>query len=356
MIHLLLFDDIPDHRDKVNAALSKALGGRGNVVEFTPNVGPMTTSTHTHEARLTSDLQNAPNKEIDLIVADRDLSAYGDNYRGLSEGTVRQVADTIGVPECGYARGERNDDEDYVKRGDFREACIRLSLKPDIDAFAKRVVAIADGFLEIAKRLAQLKEGGRQSPGKLLANVLSKPEYSEKISLYSSGDQNRLAAVVRLPGTEQQRRLACMLGYWLWDSVLRFPGVTLGVIPASSYLNIRQDVFAQDSAVQKLFAAARYSGPFAAAKVEMWWRGMLDDIVAKSGCEDGRHYASKQLKRDVPRSECCEDHSLPAGYYCMFKEKPVSLKNSKGGLPWFPRGADLARVSTSALEELGPWL
>jgi hypothetical protein len=40
----------------------------------------------------------------------------------------------------------------------------------------------------------------------------------------------------------------------------------------------------------------------------------------------------------------------------MLSEKPVSLKNSRGGLPWFPRGADLARVSKSKMEELEPWL
>jgi hypothetical protein len=47
---------------------------------------------------------------------------------------------------------------------------------------------------------------------------------------------------------------------------------------------------------------------------------------------------------------------MVAGYYCMLRELPVSFENSKGGLPWFPRGADLARVSRSAYEQLGPWL
>jgi hypothetical protein len=88
----------------------------------------------------------------------------------------------------------------------------------------------------------------------------------------------------------------------------------------------------------------------------LWWRGMLDDILVKSRCSDGREYASKKLGKSIKPSECFEDPKKPAGYYCMLKKKPVSLEKSKGGLPWFPRGADLARVSLSGYAELGPWL
>jgi hypothetical protein len=354
-IRLLLFDDMPANREQVKHALSNALGAQGEVQEFVSRAGGLTDGTY--EVRLKKDLLTAPNASADLIVADRDLSSYKEHFPGLSEDTVRRVAEVIGVPECGYARGERDDDSDYIKRGEEREACIRLSLRPDLDQFARRVVAIANGFVTIAGALKTL-EGKRLPPAKLLATILGKPEYADKIALYASGDQNRLATVLRAKGNEeeQRRRLACLLGYWLWDSVLRFPGVTVGTIPASSYLNIKQEVFENDKEVQALFSDARYQGPFAAAKVDMWWRGALDDIVAGGGCRDGRELAAKQLGRDVAPSQCCEDPSIPAGYYCMLRSKPVSLKNSKGGLPWFPRGADLARVSKPALDELGPWL
>ncbi len=358
-IKILLFDDITQNREQVHRALALALGAKGEVQEFDPGVGGMVEGTY--EARLEKDLRTRPNDPADLIVADRDLSGYtAEHYRGLSEATVRRAADIVGVPECGYARGDRDDDPDYIKRGEEREACIRLSLKPNVEQFAQRVVEISEGFLAIAERLTALKEAGKKlTTEKLLAIILGKPEYADKISLYASGDQNRLASVLRVKGSqgEKTRRLACLLGYWLWDSVLRFPGVTVGVIPASSYLNIREDVFRDDQRVQALFSDARYKGPFAGAKVPMWWRGALDDLVSGSGFRDGRELVSKRLQRDdIPPSQCCEDPSIIAGYYCMLKEKPVSLKNSKGGLPWFPRGADLARVSTSALEELGPWL
>lgn len=355
---VLLFDDLDQQRDIVRRALIEAMHGEGEVKDFVPGVSGVAEGTH--EARLAKDILTAPNTPTDLIVADRDLSGYAENYRGLSEDTVRHVADMLGLPQCGYARGDRDDDPEFVKHGDEREACIRLSLRPSVEHFARRVAAIAEGFLLIAEGLQhQHERTGKFSPGRVLAAILGKPEYADKISLYASGDQNRLASArrARESSPEQQvRRTACLLGYWLWDSVLRFPGVTVGQIPASSYLNIRQDVFVEDERVSELFAVALYNGPFAAAKVPMWWRGGLDDIVAESDCLDGRTMVAKQLGVDIPQSQCCEDPTKPAGYYCMLSERPVSLEHSAGGLSWFPRGADLARVSRSKLEELGPWL
>jgi hypothetical protein len=194
----------------------------------------------------------------------------------------------------------------------------------------------------------------------MLATVLGKPEYAEKISLFASGDQNRLGALAAVRGSkdvnERNRRLACVLGYWLWDSILRFPGVVLNEVAASSYLTIRLDEFRQNVQIRRLFAGAVYAGPFASAKPMLWWRGILEDLVAESGVADGRAYAMKQLSATVARSECCEDASKPAGYYCFLSERPVSLENSKPGLPWFPRGADLARVCKSRYEEDEPWL
>jgi hypothetical protein len=237
-LNILLFDDIPEHREAVLSALRAELGPRGAVKPFNAKVA--ISKSDIFEDMLSADLQATPNAPMDLIVADRDLSAYQPEYRGLSESTVRRAADLIGIPECGYARGERDDDDEYVKRGDQRESCIRLSRKPDDAIFAKRVVAVCRGFIEITAKLTKITDATvRKSPGRILAEVLGKPEYAEKISLYASGDQSRLAplAEVRRSASpeERNRRLACILGYWLWDSVLRFPGATVNEIAASSH-------------------------------------------------------------------------------------------------------------------------
>jgi hypothetical protein len=357
-LRIVLFDDIPKNRDEVLGALGQALGTRGELQLFTPGKGGLKEGTH--EKRLAADMAVAPNAPANLIIADRDLSGYSEDYRGLSESTVRLVSDELGIPECGYARGEREDDPSYIERGEQREACIRLSLRPDIGQFAKQAVAIAEGFAQISDALpAAFKEPGKRTPGKLLASILGKPEYSDKISLFASGDQNRLAALANVRATKDEsgkgRRLTCFLGYWLWDSILRFPGVVVNEIAASSYLNIHTDDF-RDTEVQDLFHDALYCGPFAGAKEPLWWRGKLDDTISSGGSPDGKLYAEKRINRRLRQSQCCEDPSISAGYYCFLSKRPVSLEKSKAGLPWFPRGADLARVSLKAYEELGPWL
>lgn len=356
---IILLDDIPANREPVLLALKQAFGAGHTVQLFA--AGAAGVREGTYESRITKDLLHAANAPIDLIVADRDLSGYTEHYNGLSEPTIRRVADALVIPEVGYARGEDEEGVEYLQQGEHREACIRLPLKPTLDAFAQRIVGIANGFQKIIEKVSQTAKAARKrSPGTLLAGILEKPEYSDKISLFSSGDQNRLSAFNSMLKTkdtkERDRRLGCLLGYWLWDSILRFPGVVVDGVAASSYLNIRAKDFAENPKIRGLFDKARYVGPFSDALDPLWWRGALDDVVSQGECPDGRTLAEKQLKQEIPRSECCEDPSKPAGYYCVLSKRPVSLENSLAGLPWFPRGADLARVSKKKHEEEVPWL
>jgi len=352
---IILFEDSEGYVQEYLLAIRKVLGGKGEAILF--QRGADRSGDGTYDKHLEEDLSLPQYHDASLIVADLDLSKIP-GYQGLSEGTVRKVSDSLGLPECSYARGP-DQDSDLERSGEQRESTITVSLRNGADGFAEQVVSIAEGFAYIAHQLPDsLKATAKKTPGKVLATILGKPEYADKISLFASGDQNRLASVLSVRGSvqEKDRRLTCMLGYWLWDSVLRYPGVLLNVAATSSYLNILEAAFRDDQQVRDLFKRARYAGPFAGAKEPMWWRGMIDDIVARSEAEDGREFASKTLKKDVPRSQCCENPSMPAGYYCMLSKQPVSLQNSKGGLAWFPRGADLARVSNKKFEELGPWL
>jgi hypothetical protein len=350
---ILLFEDSKQYEEQILAALNTAVGDDGRAMLFRAG---QQEQPCIHERQLEKDIIAASHQDASLIVADCDLSKL-ELYGGLSEPTVRRVADKLAIPECSYARGE-SEGRELLSEAELREARIAVSLEGGEALFAKQVVAIARGFRDIYDGLpAAIGAPGRKTPGKVLAYILGRPEYADKISLYASGDQSRLASVFRARGNQDdsKRRLACLFGYWLWDSVLRFPGVLVDNVAASSYLNIREDAF-ESGDVQTLFAAARYDGPFAGAKGPIWWREVLDDIVARSGAADGRSLAANELTREVPRSECCEDPQVPAGYYCMFSRKPVSLDNSKNGLTWFPRGADLARISKSKYEEVVPWL
>jgi hypothetical protein len=192
---------------------------------------------------------------------------------------------------------------------------------------------------------------------KIMAALLGKPEYSEKIALYGVGDQNRLSEILAQAKQAQHRvqRMAHFLGYWLWDSLLRYPGLLVNEIAAGSYLNIAETDF-REIKVQAIFQEALYRGPFEDSKRPQWWRGVLDDIVARENCADGLELVRSRTGSTINRSECCVDSSTSAGYYCIISRKPVSLENSKGGLSWFPRGADLTRISKPKFDEYGPWL
>jgi hypothetical protein len=357
-IRVVLFEDNDDYAKRILEALAGALKNRGSALRFDLDKKPP--SSGPYQDLVEMSLRVEPYMTADLIVADYDLSGSL-GYPGLSEQQVRAAADRLAIPECGYARGTSDSSGDFVRLSRQREASIVLEFRPgQWEHLAQQAVSVAEGFAFIARQMPATSElqMRRPNPGVLLADILGKPEYAEKIALYVSGDQDRRVGMVKDERDDwpvYRRKLSCSLGYWLWDSLLRYPGVLVNRVAAASYLNIHDNDFEQQD-VQELFAAAQYSGPFADATRPQWWRGMLDDIVADSGFSDGREFASSKLGRDVRRSECSVDPRIPAGYYCMLSRKPVSLENSEGGLPWFPRGADLARVSKSVMEELGPWL
>ena len=351
---ILVFDDVEKNLTEVCDEIKRQSSANSTILPF---ISPETSNGGTFENRLKAYFEEQ-NDYPTLIVVDRDLSGQKD-FIGLSEQTVRSVAIRLGIPECGYARGERADDEEYIAEGEHREACIRLPLMP-ISTFASNVLAIARGFQLIDQKIKTLIEQKTVKPiaAHMLAEILERPDDADKISLYASGDQSRLSVLMNLSSQPERRswQLACFLGYWLWDSVLRFPGVVVNAVSGSSYLNIHKNAFQNDQAIRDLFATAKYTGPFAEAKEPLWWRRILDEIIDESGCNDGREFAMSKLNKEIRRSECCEDSTKEAGYYCFFRKMPVSLANSKPGFGWFPRGADLARISKSKYDEESPWM
>jgi hypothetical protein len=151
---------------------------------------------------------------------------------------------------------------------------------------------------------------------------------------------------------EFQKRLPSVLGYWLYDSILRFPGLLLNAVATASYLDIAEAQFRNPS-VQKLFKPALYRGPFEDHSEPHWWRKTVDEIVGKA--KSGNEFLAQKLHKPVPH--CLDSQTgKRAGYYCMVKRVPVSKDNSVGNISWFPPGADLARVRKDMYEQLGPWL
>jgi hypothetical protein len=358
-IKVVLFEDTKAVQSQIRDLLAKYLSNDGTVVVFDPGQFSETEAerAQTYENRIQNILTKPPFDDATIIVADRDLSKSVDaGFRGLSVNAVAAVAKRLAIPICSYARDPEPGDYDWRTR--WEEGHIVLHFSEGEEDLARRAIIAAHGFAEIAATLpAVMKANPKYSAAKTMAALLGKPEFAEKIALYSVGDQNRLSEVLSQgkPEKREVKRLAHFLGYWLWDSLLRYPGLLVNEIAAGSYLDIADTDF-HKSPVQAIFKEALYHGPFEDLERLQWWRGSLDDIVSAANFSSGLEFVRSKLGGKIGRSVCCVDESKSAGYYCIISRKPVSLENSKGGLSWFPRGADLTRISNPMFEEYGPWL
>jgi hypothetical protein len=359
-IKIVLFEDTTQTRSEILTALKNRLLPEDSLIPF--EGGQPTESDEDkermYEDRLERILSNAPYDGATLVVADHDLSKSQEYaFGGLSVNSVAAACRRLAIPVCSYSRRPELEN-DYIRRGLWEEGHIVLRLSEGEDELARKATIIARGFAELTAKLAEVNVKSKRSPAKLLADILEKPEYSDKIALYTIGDQNRLPETGVLVETEQaqgwMKRVSHFLGYWLWDSLLRYPGLFVNEVAAASHLNIEPNSF-QRPEVRTIFEAALYRGPFADVKPQ-WWRGMLDDIVSGEGYADGLELVRSSVDREINYCPCYVETSKPAGYYCVISHQPVSLENSKGGLSWFPRGADLTRISNPVFEEYEPWL
>lgn len=270
---------------------------------------------------------------------------------------VSNVANEFAIPICLYARDvSANRSFDRLLRvkkwSDYK---IILDIGKGPSKFAAECKVIFDGFEDIRNQFIQLSRKKMKSPAETMALILNKADLQDRIALYGAGDQHIVEDL--FPYSDDislmKKRLPRLLGYWLWDSILRYPGIVVYGKAAASYLNINPDDFDKTS-VKALFRKAIYEGPFSEIK-EYWWRPELDNILYAEECSDGYSLASKK-KLKVGECKCSVDKNLKAGYYCMITEQPVSEINSKSNISWFPAGADLARISTPEYDKYAPWI
>lgn len=362
---VVLFEDDPNFGLQIEKTIRKELPTGFCLVRFSPKTMPKTKKVPPDEAyedRIRKEFLAQPYKDAALIVSDRDLSRTG-SYPGLSEAVISKIAAELGIPICLYARGVGNDQLERLRN--WSDSRIILdSSSPE--HMANQIAVIATGFLDVTMQLTKtlLKKGKARptTPAAVMAHVLGYPESTDTVSLYGSGDQKMAAEI--LPYAQKgaagrknlEKRLPCLFGYWLYDSILRYPGLLVNEVAAASYLNIDVDTFQSDTKIRRLFASAVYKGPFHDKGDVHWWRSKLDDLLADAGCEDGCSLVEKRLKRKIKSCQCSIDPKRKAGWYCMVTKKPVSLQNSRGNISWFPQGADLARINKKDFEQIGPWL
>jgi len=357
---VLLFEDSKTERPVILAALEKTMPKDVAVIPF---IGGGNSKKGTYESRIKKDFKALGG--ADFIICDQDLSLIPD-YPGLSAQVVTALAYAEGIPVALYGRGKEDFMTQRLKaRRPFLERRFVLHLDHlnwDAEKFAVKARIIFDGCQQILGFLERNlgKKKGKPigwTPAKWMSQLLERPQIVNRLDLYGSGDQQYLSWLIA-SGKEDEpkqltRVLAAELSYWLWDSILRFPGITVNMVAAASLLNLSPATWDKPN-VRALFEAAKYHGPFGVDK-EFWWRDELQAIVRRAGADDGLAFVKAKGVKAAVRSSCRVDPTLPAGCYCMLAEKPVSQANSVGSIPYFPSGADLARISRPEFKRVAPW-
>ena len=349
MSTILIFDDDPEERTSLAEEVTKSCHSATKVALFDGTVPLRADETHeTYITRIIEEL-NAEER-IALIVCDKELGRFR-KLPGLSANPVSAASTRTGIPFCQYSRQPSPGTREFARFDRLRrwssDEITLEGLEPD--QWAPQVACLHDGFEQLAVGCRELPKE-KPSPPAALAQLLDHPESESRIALYGSGAQGFLAETLVYYDpddldsdlSELFGRMPRLLGNWLFLSILRFPGILVNKTAAASYLNIHEDAFLAD-AVHRVFAPARYSGPFHEHTLgPWWWRDELDAIVYGAGCEDGLEYVSA---KGLEVSGCSDPETGdPAGYYCMLTRKPVSASNSCGDISWFPAGADLARI------------
>ena len=351
MSRIFLFEDDDQHRKEIEDFL-----GNDNEVKFTsfdPRSAPVVAGD-SYERNIEGKLSEINDLEpIGLIACDKELGLY-ENYPGLSAHSISVAARNLGLPFCQYSRRPKGKELDrYVALQRWNSDDVTLSGSGSKER-AKEMAILLRGFETIQQEYVK-RSMDNMNPSVALAAIMGRESAANRIALYGSGDRSVMSEIfpyIVSNGQDYQnaitQRIPRVLGYWLYLSLLRFPGLLVNKIACASYLNIDQDEFTQRE-VQELFDEAVYSGPFADLG-QWWWRDGLDYVLADSGASDGKEFLSLS---GIDVTACVDkDTGLRAGYYCMITQQPVSLLNSKGSINWFPEGADLSRIRKSTFEQI----
>jgi hypothetical protein len=356
---IVLFEDNPTRKDKYKTKIEDALHGSERVVVFEDEeaaAAPAAPAEAHLLALLKSEKYNRG--QIGLIVCDRDLTIYTKGNT-QSDRVVSEAAEQLGVPVCLYEERGTAGLLPLATIGRWKRREIVVEASDPF--FGKKCAALYQGFEDIRTALKKIaaQQFAKMTPPDILARILDKEEELDRIALYGAGEQDALLEL--LPYYNQstsdvsaiRERYHKVLGNWLYSSILRFPGILVNEVAAASYLGIDVKDF-RKGPVQNLFKKAYYRGPFADYG-KWWWRRELDKIIATKSCETGFEYARKRGKPVKP-CQCAEENHPQAGFYCMILEEPVCEKHSRGGISWFPGGADLARISKGQYDKIGPFL
>lgn len=358
MKKIILIDDKPDMQANLGAALEPLLAGRYVIEAWgTDEIQEkyLAHSDTTHdESNADEDVWFrffSSQSDVAMVVADHDLSGYGPVR--ISESAIADACRQSATPICTYHRAPSSKTAGQSLRGIYGQTksfTITLDMNTGREALAaKNIISLADGFALIREKFANVgEEVKKQGPAAILSQILERPGLSSSFALYATGPSLASDAIYHISQSQNSHqavaqdldsRLPFILGCWLSNYILPFPGLILNTKATASYLNIATAEFVQN---EDKFKAAQYLGPFSGAE-NYWWRTDLEQLLIDSDSEDGKEHL-KNLNIDVSPSVCVSTKESPAGYYCLVQKEPISLDASVGNLGWIPQGAHLSRI------------
>lgn len=291
--------------------------------------------------------------DLDLVIVDRDLSGI---QNIISESAVINACLQAGIPVCTYHRKPPNKSSSGNLSQVLRQST-SYSISVEVDEnFAKNVVEVGLAFRQIYEAIpSDFSEPLLTSPSRVLASILGLQNISIYLDQYAQSSS--LASFIlaqsddlKIKDSFYRKRLAFLLGCWLHNHILAFPGVILNEVSTYSYINIDEGTFTK---YKNEFKSARYAGPFGNF-IEYWVRIKLDESHQEQDDAFGFLKAKYPDDDSIKPCRCSIDSDLEAGFYCVINKKPISLQKSVGSLAWIPEGADLCRVDRDTYDQLAP--
>jgi len=368
--YILLFEDIPAEATPKIADIKAEAKGKIEVIHYQNPPDDSTDHKNFNFEQAVLDVfgtRAAVEEHVALIVADQELSQY-DQLRPATGETVDAFAKTLGIPVCFYERDLERGSETLRLQRWQKWSKARIILRNPQKNFGLRCVSLFNGFESIRNALLASTEEQR-TPAILLSVILGRREMADRIAQYGANEQGILEEIASLydeANAENSNKAAIakvihkhlprILGNWLLTSLLRYPGITVDENSCAAYLGLAHQTLTH-SKMAKALSSAEYKGPFSKFQT-WWWRDKIDELLTSGKDTDtGVRFAKSNGVRPLHELKCTtKGCAQVAKYNCMLSGKVVCADHSRGGISWFPAGADLARVSKIEFEKIGPFI
>ena len=302
-----------------------------------------------------------------LVITDYDLTTSVRGFFGLS---IVGWCQKKSIPVGDFSRGN-------VTALPKEPNLFELRVPSDDEHDAEFITTMLRGFQALRKGIEDtptiLKE--RRSLAAVMGSLLGRPRLERQFAAYMSrlGAANS-ALLQRLrdfAGDEEPndavkiRLLTYVLGHVLFNAVLKYPGPILSCKALCAYVATSPE---ECAALDALFVAARYQGPFSEGQ-SLFWREEVDRTLDELGTDLGdeqfasfadlnRRIVEGVLGRSLANHGCSRCGGVKGGFWCPFTFRPVCERSdcSVPSSSWIPAGAQLSRVERDFYDEWAPLL